>query len=493
MSAATDARTGLARARRLWSLFRDERTDPEPFYRELANLAADGVERRHGPVAGLRLADLGCGPGWYADELRARGATVVALDGALDELTAAGRVPDGALVGDAARLPFPDAAFDGVFCSNLLEHTPDTAAVVGELARVLRPGGWGYLSWTNWYSPHGGHDMSPWHLLGPTVGPKVYERLHGPPRKNRYGDGLFAVHIGPTLRLFGERADLAVERVEPRYWPWAAPVMAVPGVREVAAWNCVVWFRKRLDADAVAAALAAVRHVEGWMTDDQACRLWDRARALRPPATVVEIGSYRGRSAIVLARAAAPGVSVVAIDPHAGNDRGPQQWTGTAEEGQGDHEAFLTNLAAAGVADRVRHVRKLSHDAQDDVDGPVDLLYVDGAHGYRPALDDLRRWGARVRGGGTMLVHDSFSSVGVTLALLRALTFGGEWTYLGRSQSMTEYRRTGVHGRARVRNVLRQVAQLPWFARNLVIKVLILARLGFLTRLLGHRQATWPY
>jgi ubiquinone/menaquinone biosynthesis C-methylase UbiE len=123
------------------------------------------------------------------------------------------------VVGDAGRLPLPDASLDGVFCSNLLEHTPDARAVVDDMARVLRPGGWGYLSWTNWWSPHGGHDMSPYHLLGPGLGPRLYERVNGPPRKNRYGEGLFAQHIGATLRLFAGRDDLVVDVVEPRYWP----------------------------------------------------------------------------------------------------------------------------------------------------------------------------------------------------------------------------------------------------------------------------------
>jgi len=240
-------------------------------------------------------------------------------------------------------------------------------------------------------------------------------------------------------------------------------------------------------------ALRAVADVEGWMSEDQARRLWDRAVALRPPARVVEIGSYRGRSAIVLAQAAASGVEVVAIDPHAGNDRGPQQITGPAEEGQRDHEAFLANLAAAGVGDRVRHVRLASSEANDAVEGDVDLLYIDGAHRYGPALDDVRRWGARVRDGGTLLIHDSFSSIGVTLALLTDLFTGKRFRYVGRTGSMAEYRREDLRAGERVANALRQAVQLPWFLRNVVIKVLIVLRLGPLTRLLGHTGGHWPY
>lgn len=231
-------------------------------------------------------------------------------------------------------------------------------------------------------------------------------------------------------------------------------------------------------------ALAAAEGVAGWLSDDQAGRLWERAAAVRPGGTIVEIGSYRGRSAIVLATAAPEGVEVVAIDPHAGNDRGPREIRGTSAEGEADHRAFLANLARAGVDGRVRHVRAPSQDALDAVDGPVDLLYVDGAHRYAPARADLERWGARVAPGGTMLVHDAFSSIGVTLALA-ALTFrSSEWRYRGRSRSLAEYRREPLDAAARRDNLGRQLAQLPWFARNLALKVALATRL---------RSGEWPY
>lgn len=485
--------------RTLWRLFRNERDDPEPFYAMLAGEAAADLDRRHGPLAGQRVADLGCGPGHYTRALRAAGACVIPLEGDTDELHLAGPPPPGALLGDAGRLPFPDASLDGVFCSNLLEHARDTAAVIAELARVLRPGGWGYLSWTNWYSPWGGHDMTPYQYLGPRLGPRLYERRHGPPRKNRFDEALFAVHIGPTLRLFEAQPAVRVDRVEPRYWPWAAPVTKVPGLREVLTWNCVIRFHRAApDPGAHAGGsfmttLAQVRDVEGWLTDAQARLLWDRASTVGRRATIVEIGSFRGRSAIVLANAAPVDAEVVAIDPHAGNDRGPGQWEGTAEEGQSDHDAFVANLARAGVANRVRLVRRFSDDAHDDVEAPIDLLYVDGAHGYGPARTDLERWGDRVAPSGTLLVHDAYSAVGVTLAQVRCLFLSGTWRYQGRTGSMAEYRRVPMRGGARLANAARQSAALPWFARNLAVKVLIVARLRPLTRVLGHRQDSFPF
>jgi predicted O-methyltransferase YrrM len=231
-------------------------------------------------------------------------------------------------------------------------------------------------------------------------------------------------------------------------------------------------------------ALAAMADVEGWLTPEQATRLWQRATELGPAGRVVEIGSYRGRSAIVLAMAAPSGAQVIAIDPHAGNDRGPQQIEGTAQEGDRDHAAFRANLERAGVAGRVRHVRLASQDALAEVPGELDLLYVDGAHRYRPARDDLARWGGRVRAGGRMLVHDSFSSIGVTLAIARRLILGRDFRYEGRTGSLAEYTRARLSGSARIQNALRQCAELPWFARNVVIKVLTVLRL---------RSGDWPY
>jgi SAM-dependent methyltransferase len=241
---AVEIPRGPRRFRTLWRLFRDERTNPEPFYRLLGAIAAEDLERRHGPLAGQTLVDLGCGPGYYTDAFRAHGATVVPVDNSADELELGGAPPAGYVLASAADLPLEDASADGVFCSNMLEHTPSAEAVIAEIERVLRPGGWAYISWTNWYSPWGGHLMSPYNYLGPTWGPRLYERRHGKPAKNVYGEGLFARHIGSTLRVVAARPSLVIEHVEPRYWPWAWPVMKVPGLRELVAWNCVIRARK---------------------------------------------------------------------------------------------------------------------------------------------------------------------------------------------------------------------------------------------------------
>lgn len=241
-------------------------------------------------------------------------------------------------------------------------------------------------------------------------------------------------------------------------------------------------------------ALAQVRDVEGWMSPDQAARLYRAAAATRPGDQIVEIGSFQGRSTIVLASAAPEAVPVVAIDPHAGNDRGPQELDGFAQEAASDHDRFTANLAAAAVSHHVRHVRKFSDDAHTEVKGAIAVLYIDGAHRYAPARTDIAQWGARVAPGGTMLIHDAFSSVGVTLAIARELLLGRRFRYVGRARSLAEFR-ADLDGSTKGRglNAARLLAQAPWFVKNLLIKLLITVKLGGVLKAITGRDPEWPY
>ncbi len=235
--------------------------------------------------------------------------------------------------------------------------------------------------------------------------------------------------------------------------------------------------------------------VEGWLTPGQAGRLAAAVAALEVAGAVVEIGSFRGRSTIVLARAAG-GRAVVAIDPHGGGDRGPQEIAPDPRRGDADHDAFRRNLEAAGVAGRVRHVRRPSAEAHGDVSEPIALLYVDGAHRLGPARADLVGWGARVVPGGTMLVHDAWSSIGVTLALLSSCAPSAGWRYRGRTGSLAEYDRLAapLDARARAGDLGAQLAELPYFARNVAIKALVLAGRRRAAERLGLEPgAPWPY
>lgn len=111
------------------------------------------------------LLDLGCGFGRHAYEGLRRGARVVACDMATGELrevralfeamALAGEAPPGGMAvttaGDATRLPFPDATFDRVIASEVMEHIPDDDGALEELLRVLKPGGALAVTIPSWF------------------------------------------------------------------------------------------------------------------------------------------------------------------------------------------------------------------------------------------------------------------------------------------------------------------------------------------------------
>jgi SAM-dependent methyltransferase len=148
------------------------------------------------------------------------------------------------VIGRGQRLPFGDGSFDLVVSSNVLEHVADPWPLVDELARVCRPGGHVWLSWTNWLSPIGGHEITPFHYLGPRMGVRVYSAIwRRPPRWNRPGDTLFVTHIGGVLKRL-RAGSMDVLDVAPRYWPSLRALSRMPGIREFAMWNCVVLLRR---------------------------------------------------------------------------------------------------------------------------------------------------------------------------------------------------------------------------------------------------------
>lgn len=119
---------------------------------------------RLGVQPGERVLDMGCGAGRHAFEMYRRGADVIAFDQDPDELAGVaelfaamreqGEVPAGAEAdvkeGDALALPFPDGEFDRIVAAEVLEHIPADIQALGELVRVLRPGGTIALTVPRW-------------------------------------------------------------------------------------------------------------------------------------------------------------------------------------------------------------------------------------------------------------------------------------------------------------------------------------------------------
>jgi SAM-dependent methyltransferase len=229
----------------LWRGFRSQFDDPDGFYTLLADDTVALVDR-YQSVLGQRVVDVGGGPGYFAQAFRRSGAASCFVEPVWAAMTASGRGLGYGIVGDGMKLPFADGMFDISHSSNVLEHVTDPKTLFDELIRVVRPGGTVFLAFTNWFSPFGGHETSPWHYLGGDRAALRYERRLGYPPETRYGVSLFRVDIAQVLAWARQSETSDLIDVFPRYYPsWTKKVVALPGVREIATWNLALVLRRR--------------------------------------------------------------------------------------------------------------------------------------------------------------------------------------------------------------------------------------------------------
>jgi predicted O-methyltransferase YrrM len=181
-----------------------------------------------------------------------------------------------------------------------------------------------------------------------------------------------------------------------------------------------------------AEALEVARHVEGFTEPIELSLIYHIAARQEECGAIVEIGSYLGRSTIVLARACRDferGV-VVAVDPHLGNLGLPG-----AKRPQ-TLDAFQDNLERAGVAANVEVVRTTAVDAGRAWNGsPVRLLFVDGIHTREAVLEDVLAWRAHLSPGCCVVFDDFLNSPGVRAAvreLVQSGTVRGERLIAGK-------------------------------------------------------------
>ncbi|MEN3316553.1 MAG: hypothetical protein V7605_2787 [Acidimicrobiaceae bacterium] len=234
--------TGLARSWRLLSAFRQEQSQPERFYRTLADDSVAQVSK-YVDLDAARLLDVGGGPGWFADAFERAGADYHVVEADHHELASV--VGTRTVAASGTALPFASGSFDVCFSSNVLEHVSRPWAFLDEQVRVVRPGGTVYCAFTNWFSPWGGHETSPWHYLGGDRAARRYERRCGHPPKNRHGHTLFPVHVSQALRWARTAPGATLVDARPRYYPDSfRSLVGVPGVREVLTWNLAMVLRR---------------------------------------------------------------------------------------------------------------------------------------------------------------------------------------------------------------------------------------------------------
>lgn len=258
MSESKVFRADVARSVRLLRAFRTEQMSPEAFYTALAE---DTIAQlgRYTDLDGRIVADIGGGPGFFVRELGRAGARAFCVDADSGEMAALGPPEDGSIAGSAVRLPIVSGAVDVCFSTNVLEHVRDWRAMLAEMVRVTKPGGIVFVTFTNWLSPYGGHETSPWHYLGGDRAVARYQRKHGKMPKNRYGHSLYRVSVAEALGWARSARGAVVVDAVPRYLPgWARPLLRVPVLREFLTWNLLLVLRREGQLLATVAGSSAV-------------------------------------------------------------------------------------------------------------------------------------------------------------------------------------------------------------------------------------------
>ena len=219
------------------------RDDPE-FYLLQARDAIHWLQNQGVRIGRTTSAlDLGCGHGLLGLELSKLGCSVTYAD-EVNMLH-----PDVAETGfrelNIDQEELSDlGTFDLVVCSNVYEHLEKPDRFLSSIRDSLNPGGHFYLSWTNWLSPWGGHEFSPFHYLGPRMGPRVYDTFCRRPRLHTPFQNLYPTSIGRTLRFLRRQSGLTLVKVIPRYYPEFCFLTRIPLVREFLTWNCGLLLRQ---------------------------------------------------------------------------------------------------------------------------------------------------------------------------------------------------------------------------------------------------------
>ncbi|GAA0456989.1 class I SAM-dependent methyltransferase [Streptomyces olivaceiscleroticus] len=204
--------------------------------------------------------------------------------------------------------------------------------------------------------------------------------------------------------------------------------------------------------------LAAFEAAKGFMPVDEGLALYAAAAeagALGLP--LIEIGTYCGRSTLLLADAArAAGVPAVTVDHHRGSEEQQPGWDYhdpelvDAEVGRMDTlPAFRRTLHAAGLEDHVLALVGRSPQAAALWRAPAGLVFIDGGHTDEHATADYEGWAPHVAPGGLLVIHDVFpdpvdewTGQAPYRIYLRALE-SGAFTEVSAHGSLRVLRRTG--------------------------------------------------
>ncbi|HXR33765.1 MAG TPA: class I SAM-dependent methyltransferase [Verrucomicrobiae bacterium] len=162
-------------------------------------------------------------------------------------------------------------------------------------------------------------------------------------------------------------------------------------------------------AQVLDAAWGKTCRVPGFLQENEARFLGLLAACIPASGLILEIGSFKGRSTVMLASVAAHyGLGpVVAIDPHNSNL--------STEHGQpvpaSSYDDFLNSLRTAGVTEHVEFHHAFSTEISATWNRPIRLLWIDGDHSYAGAKADFDGFAHHLSPLGMVALHDTLNAI----------------------------------------------------------------------------------
>jgi predicted O-methyltransferase YrrM len=145
--------------------------------------------------------------------------------------------------------------------------------------------------------------------------------------------------------------------------------------------------------------------IDGWLSLNEAYHLFDGARSLPGKSTIVEIGSWKGKSTYCLAKGLRSG-TVYAIDPfNSAGEEGSAQVYQQKSANEDLLSVFKENMASRGMSQKVVPWKGYSQDFVNKVDS-INFLFIDGDHSIEGARYDFDHYSPRLVKGGLIAFHD---------------------------------------------------------------------------------------
>lgn len=150
-----------------------------------------------------------------------------------------------------------------------------------------------------------------------------------------------------------------------------------------------------------------IANIEGWFAKEDAKLLFETINKLKGSASMVEIGSWCGKSLIFSALAAinnGNNCKKYSIDP----------FTTSKDEPNGKYETFIENLKKYDLLDKIVHIKEKSNDIGEKFNDNIEFLFIDGFHVYEYVKKDFELFSKHVIENGYILIHDIASWFGPT-------------------------------------------------------------------------------